>query len=183
MSRRSEGDNIVLIGFMGAGKSTVGRELERLSDFRLVDLDTLIVQQAGQSIPEIFATEGEEGFRDYEASALRSLVGVHRTVIATGGGIIGREENWAVIRRLGPVVYLRATWTTLRLRLAASQGRPLADSGRELTEVEELWRRRLPFYERADISIDTDGLNATEVAKIIVQQIDRRQGNRQCLND
>lgn len=183
MSRRSEGSNIVLIGFMGAGKSTVGRELERLGGFRLIDLDTVIVQQAGRSIPEIFASEGEERFRQYEAAALRSLGGVRRTVIATGGGIIGGEENWAVMRRLGCVVYLRAAWPTLCQRLAGSQGRPLADAGQERTRVEELWLRRLPLYERADISVDTDGLSATAVAMAILQQFDRRQGNRPCLND
>jgi len=183
MSSRSEGDNLVLIGFMGAGKSTVGRELERLGGFRLIDLDSVIVQLAGRSIPEIFATEGEARFRDYETSALGSLVGSHRAVIATGGGIIGREENWKVMRRLGPIVYLRAAWITLRRRLAGSQDRPLADAGQELRQVEELWLRRLPLYERADISVDTDDLNATGVAMTILQKIDRREGKNQCWND
>lgn len=168
MSNRSEGDNLVLVGFMGAGKSTVGRELERLGGFRLVDLDALIVDLAGRSIPEIFASEGEEQFREYEAAALRSLDGAHRAVIATGGGIVGRAENWPVMRRLGPVVYLRATWATLQQRLAGSKGRPLADAGQELSRVEELWRRRLPLYEKADICVDTDGLTASAVARIVL---------------
>lgn len=172
MSRRSEGDNIILVGFMGAGKSTVGRELERLGGFHLIDLDSVIVQQAGRSIPEIFATEGEDRFRDYEAAALRSLGGRHHSVIATGGGVVGREENWTVMRRLGTVVYLRAAWPALRQRLAGSQGRPLADAGQELGQVEDLWRRRLPLYERADFGVDTDALSATEVARAILKQID-----------
>lgn len=176
MSSRSEGDNLILVGFMGVGKSTVGRELERLGGLCLIDLDSVIVQFAGHSIPEIFATEGEERFRDYEAAALRSLVGVRRMVIATGGGIIGREENWKVMHQLGPIVYLRAAWVTLRKRLVGSQGRPLADAGLELRQVEELWRRRLPLYEQADISVDTDDLNATEVAMAILQKIGRREG-------
>ena len=176
MSSRSEGDNLILVGFMGVGKSTVGRELERLGGLCLIDLDSVIVQSAGHSIPEIFATEGEERFRDYEAAALRSLVGVRRMVIATGGGIIGREENWKVMHQLGPIVYLRAAWVTLRKRLVGSQGRPLADAGLELRQVEELWRRRLPLYEQADISVDTDDLNATEVAMAILQKIGRREG-------
>jgi shikimate kinase len=176
MSSRSEGDNLILVGFMGVGKSTVGRELERLGGLCLIDLDSVIVQLAGHSIPEIFATEGEERFRDYEAAALRSLVGVRRMVIATGGGIIGREENWKVMHQLGPIVYLRAAWVTLRKRLVGSQGRPLADAGLELRQVEELWRRRLPLYEQADISVDTDDLNATEVAMAILQKIGRREG-------
>jgi shikimate kinase len=176
MSSRSETDNIVLIGFMGAGKSTVARELERLGDFSLIDLDSLIVQQAGRSIPEIFAGEGEERFRDYEAAALRSLAGARRLVIATGGGIVGREENWQAMHRLGPVVYLRASWPTLSRRLAGSQGRPLADAGQHQQQVEDLWRRRLPLYEQADLCIDTDDLDAAEVAKKILHYIEERQG-------
>jgi len=176
MSSRSDGDNIILIGFMGAGKSTVGRELERLGGLCLIDLDSMIVQLVGRSIPEIFAADGEERFRDYETASLHSLVGVHRTVISTGGGIIGREENWKVMHRLGPIVYLRAAWVTLRKRLAGSQGRPLADAGLEMRKVEELWRDRLPLYEQADISVDTDDLNAPEVAMAILQKIGRREG-------
>jgi shikimate kinase len=183
MSSRSEGDNIVLIGFMGAGKSTVGRELERLGGFHLIDLDAVIVQQAGRSIPEIFASEGEARFREYEAAALRSLGKTHRRVIATGGGIVGREDNWVVMHQHGPIVYLRAAWITLRRRLAGSQGRPLADAEQNLRQVEELWHRRLPLYERADIIVDTDDLNVTDVATAILQQIERHEGKNPCWND
>jgi len=180
MSNPSEGINIVLVGFMGAGKSTIGRELERLGGFRLVDLDAEIVRRTGRSIPEIFAAEGEERFRDYENEALRALTGVHRAVIATGGGIIGREENWQVMRELGPVVYLRAGWSTLRRRLAGSEGRPLAAPGQDMSRVEDLWRRRLPLYENADICIDTDDLDASGVARAILRQIEEQEGRRKC---
>jgi len=166
---------------MGAGKSTVGRELERRCGWRLVDLDAIIVQMTGRSIPEIFAEEGEARFRDYEAQALQSLAGTDGQVIATGGGVIGREENWAQMRRLGPVVYLRAEWSILRQRLANSQGRPLADP-RELARVEELWRKRLPLYEQADISVDTDKLDAAGVAEAILRQLKISRGNRECSN-
>lgn len=176
MSRPSKTVNIVLIGFMGAGKSTVARELERLGDFCLVDLDALIVARTGRSIPDIFADEGEERFRDHESAALRSLAGAQGGVIATGGGIIGREENWQLMRELGPVVYLRASWATLSRRLAGSQGRPLADSGQQRQQVEALWRRRLPLYEQADLCIDTDALSAAEVAREILRYLDGREG-------
>lgn len=179
MYSRSKGDNVILIGFMGAGKSTVGRELERLGGFRLIDLDAVIVHLAGRSIPEIFADEGEERFREYETAALRSLDGDHRTAIATGGGVIGREENWTLMRSLGPVVYLRADWQTLRRRLAGSQGRPLADAGQDSAQVEALWRKRLPQYERADIIVDTDRLDSTQVAQTILRQLENRQKDKQ----
>ena len=170
MSKPFEPSNIVLVGFMGAGKSTVGRELERLCGLRLIDLDTVVVRMTGRSIPEVFAAEGEARFRDYETQALHSLAGTRGGVIATGGGVVGREENWAQMRQLGPVVYLRASWATLRERLATSQGRPLADP-REMLRVEELWRRRLSLYERADISVDTDSLDASEVATAIATKL------------
>lgn len=176
MSLASETTNIVLIGFMGAGKSTVARELERFGGFVLIDLDMLIVEQAGRSITEIFAAEGEERFRDYEAAALRSLAGRQGMVIATGGGIIGRVENWRMMRQLGPVVYLRASWDTLGRRLAGSQGRPLADSGQPRQQVEALWRQRVPFYEQADLCIDTDDLSAAEVARMILRYLKENQG-------
>jgi len=182
MSKVSEPANIVLVGFMAAGKSTVGRELERLCGYRYIDLDTVVVRMAGRSIPEIFTEEGEERFRDFETQALQSLVGSCRRVIATGGGVIGREENWRQMRRLGPVVYLRTAWVTLRKRLANSQGRPLADP-KELTQVEELWRRRLPLYEQADISVDTDELDAAEVAEVILRRLNIARRNTQCSNN
>lgn len=182
MSKPSEPGNIVLVGFMAAGKSTVGRELERLCGYRFVDLDNVVVQMAGCSIPEIFAEEGEGRFRELETQALKSLAGSRGRVIATGGGVIGRVENWAQMRSLGPVVYLRTTWATLRKRLANSQGRPLADP-KELTRVEALWRSRLQLYEQADISVDTDELDAAKVADAILRQLHIAQGNTQCSND
>lgn len=176
MSSHSEPANVVLIGFMGAGKSTVARELERLSGFRLIDLDALIVEQAGRTIEQIFADEGEGHFRDLETAALHSLAGVHGMVIATGGGIVGREANWQIMRQLGLVVYLRASWATLNQRLHGSQGRPLVDAGQQRQQVEALWRRRLPLYEQADLCIDTDALSVTEVAQMILRCIDNKQG-------
>jgi 3-dehydroquinate synthase len=172
MCSASEPGNIVLVGFMGAGKSTVARELHRLGGLTVVDLDELIVSRSGRSIPEIFHEEGEQGFRNRESEALKSLSGCRGTVIATGGGVVGREENWAVMRALGKVVYLRAGWPTLQSRLADGEGRPLADGG-DWERVEALWRRRLPLYGQADLAIDTAGLEAPQVARQILQRLGR----------
>lgn len=171
MCSPSEGGNIVLVGFMGAGKSTVARELGRLAGFRTMDLDAEIVRLQGRSIPEIFAEEGEASFRDFEEQTLRSLSGLRQTVVATGGGVIGRTENWTAMRRLGPVVYLRARWETLRSRIESGDGRPLAARGRDMEEVRTLWEARLPLYAQADLVVDTDERSAIEVAQAVLQML------------
>lgn len=169
------GNNIVLIGFMGAGKSTVGHEIERRAGYRLVDLDALIVECCGRSIPEIFACEGEAAFRGRETEALRSLATACRTVVATGGGVVGKAENWALMRRIGPVIYLRCRWETLRGRIGAASGRPLADGG-DWERVENLYRSRLPLYEQADFIVDGDGSEPAVVAKAILNLLRKREG-------
>lgn len=169
MCAPSSGDNVVLVGFMGAGKTTVAKELGP-AGYDSVDLDDLIVRRCGRSIPEIFAEEGEPFFRDRETEALRSLLGVRRTVVATGGGIVGREENWTLMRRLGLIVYLHADWPLLQSRLAGGEGRPLADSS-DWPRVEALWRSRIPLYERADAIIETGSGTPAEVASAILRKL------------
>ncbi len=169
----SDERNIVLIGFMGSGKSTVAEVLEQ-KGFSRVDLDALIAERAGRTIPEIFADEGEEAFRDLESEALASLGALRRTVVSTGGGIVGRERNWPIMRSIGPVVYLDAAWETLRRRLAEGEGRPLADKG-DWVKVEALWRRRLPLYRRAEVVVETDDLGPNEVAQRILDHVAQRR--------
>lgn len=161
---------IVLVGFMGAGKSTVGRALANLSGLPLVDLDALIVQRQGRTIPAIFAEQGEATFRRYETEALRSLNDASPIILAMGGGIVGRQENWQLMRRLGAVIYLRANWDTLRARLAGSTGRPLATADRTEADVKSLWQQRVPLYEQADLIVDTDGREVDEVAREIFRR-------------
>lgn len=161
---------IVLIGFMGAGKSTVGRALAKVSDMPLVDLDALIVQQQGRTIPAIFAEQGEDVFRKFETEALRSLSDADPIVLATGGGIVGCPENWKLMRCLGRVIYLRASWETLRGRLAGSSGRPLASSDRSEADIANLLQQRIPLYEQADLIIDTDGREVDDVVREIMMR-------------
>ena len=159
---------VVLIGFMGAGKSTVGHALANLSGLPLVDLDALIVQQQGNPIPAIFADQGEAAFRRYETEALHSLTDAGPIILATGGGIVGCQENWQFMRRLGSIVYLRANWKTLRVRLAGSTDRPLATAERGEADIKSLWQQRVPLYEQADLIVDTDGRTVDEVVKEIL---------------
>lgn len=162
---------LVLIGFMGSGKSTVARELSRLNGWPTIDLDAQIVADAGCSIAEIFRRDGEDRFRQLETAALVKLGDLRRSIIATGGGIIGRAENWPLLHRLGVIVYLQATWPTLRQRLAGSTDRPLAAPERGWGEIEQLLRQRQPLYEQADLVVATDHLDAAAVAREILKSI------------
>ncbi|WP_197463749.1 shikimate kinase [Desulfuromonas sp. DDH964] len=161
----------MLIGFMGAGKTTVGAVLAEALGYRLVDLDQLIVLRCGKSIPEIFSEEGEAVFRDYESAALCSLRSTEGTVLATGGGVVGRQENWETLRGIGPVVYLRLPWEIICQRLSGDTQRPLADQRDGGERLRRLWTERAPLYEQADLIIDGDLLTPEEIAGKIIQAL------------
>ncbi len=164
-------DNIVIIGFMGCGKSTVAAELAHLCGWRVLDLDDVIVATAGKTIPEIFAEEGEGFFRSLETSALRGLLGRKGLVVATGGGVVTRNENWPLMRELGPVVFLRTALDILRARLQSPSGRPLAD-GLSWQDIKSRYQQRLPLYQQADVIVDVTDESPAEVARIILRAIE-----------
>lgn len=167
--------NIVLVGFMGSGKSTVARVLTGCCGYRLVDLDAEIERVAGEPIAEIFRRRGETVFRDLESAALAGCVGAERIVLATGGGILGRPANRETMRRIGIVVYLRARAETLRHRLAGSTERPLINQARDWNEIERLLHSRMPLYEGADLIVDTDDRQPESIAQEILQHIREQQ--------
>lgn len=169
--------NIFLVGFMGSGKSTVGRRLAKSLGYVFADLDELLVEREGRSIPQIFAEHGEAWFRDCESAVLAEQVGRTATVFATGGGIVGRKENRALMKQLGTVVYLRVSWPTLQKRLSRSSGRPLADPDQGLESVRQLWESRLAWYEEADFVIDADRLSVNGVVREIVRRLDLEELN------
>jgi len=159
--------SIILVGFMGAGKTTVGIELAALTKRTLCDLDADIVSMAGVPIPQIFAVWGEPHFRDLETAALQRVDRLKIQIVATGGGVVERPENWSRLRALGQTVYLQASWEALRLRLSGGNGRPLACAQGGWDKVESLYLRREPLYRQADYVVDTEGLDAGQVAEII----------------
>lgn len=165
--------NIVLIGFMGAGKSTVGSRLARFLGYRFVDLDRLIVERAGCSIKEIFTRDGEAVFRDYEVAALRTLAGMRRIVVATGGGIVGRSENWLAMHQLGTVAYLQVPWEVLCERIAGDKQRPLADQSDGGERLRQLWESRSPLYEQADLIVECDRKSPEQIARWITAALER----------
>ena len=159
---------ITLTGFMGSGKTTVGKVLADFLGCPFMDLDDLIVKKAGKSIPEIFAQDGEPAFRQLEARLLRQTVEKYTentVVLALGGGAVTAPASAALLREKTVCIYLRATLETLLSRLEGeTAGRPLADAS-----LADRLAAREPLYEQtAHVIIDTDGLSPDEVADEII---------------
>ena len=165
---------VYLVGFMGAGKSTVGRLLARSLGCPFVDLDAAIAATAGESIAEIFRRQGEAGFRALESAVLRGLPEVGRQVVATGGGIVERPENLDYMRRNGTILHLSADWESLRKRLEGCTERPLANPQQGWPAVEALYRRRQALYAGAEAEFDTTESAPAECAARITRYL---QGN------
>lgn len=158
--------NIVLVGLMGSGKTTVGRIVAQMVGFQLIDTDHVIVEEAGKSIPEIFATEGEAAFRLRESAALRSLLGKRGCVIATGGGIVTQPRNIPILRQLGYIAWLEADPERLARRTSQNSNRPLlANEEDPKAKLERLLGERKPLYKSvADLRIQTAELTPQETA-------------------
>ena len=159
---------ITLTGFMGSGKTTVGKVLADFLGCPFMDLDDLIVKKAGKSIPEIFAQDGEPAFRQLEARLLRQTVEKYTentVVLALGGGAVTAPASASLLHEKTVCIYLRATLETLRARLEGeTASRPLADAS-----LADRLAAREPLYEEtAHVIIDTDGLTPDEVADEII---------------
>jgi shikimate kinase len=156
-------NNIILIGFMGAGKSSVGRLLARRLGRCLVETDDMITAREARSIPEIFAAEGEAYFRAAEEEVLRLLALKRNEVIATGGGLPCRDGRPEALRALGTVVWLSGDFDVLLDRARRGGDRPML-AGKTRDEIRGLYRAREPFYRRADVSVDTTSRTPDQVA-------------------
>jgi shikimate kinase len=139
--------NLFLIGMMGTGKTTVGEVLARRMGYYFFDTDILIERVSQKTIPEIFAMEGELGFREIESRVLAEISAYTKSVVATGGGIITQQQNWSYLHH-GCVVWLDAPLDLIRERIATDENRPLK------ANLEELLQLREPLYRQADIKIE-----------------------------
>ncbi|MBR6390686.1 MAG: shikimate kinase [Lachnospiraceae bacterium] len=151
--------NIILIGFMGSGKSTMGIRLSYRMKQPYIDTDKYIERKAGRSISEIFETDGEDAFRQMETEALEALIadGIRDHVIATGGGMPMKEENHALLRKLGVVIWLRIRPESVLERLASDTSRPLLQRPDRETLIRDLMEKRAPMYAKcADVTVDVD---------------------------
>jgi len=168
----SKGENVFLIGPMGAGKTAVGKQLARMLRLTFVDSDSEIERRTGVDIPFIFEKEGEEGFRRRERAAIDDLTRRSGVVLATGGGAVLSPENRSALTSRGTVIYLHASvWQQID-RTRHSTNRPLLQTADPEGRLEELMLTREPIYrEIADVVVDTDGRRVKEVAREIVRQI------------
>lgn len=167
---------IVLIGFMGSGKSTVGRILARRLGRVFVDTDGLVEGRAGKSISRIFAEDGESAFRDGEAAALRALEARRGIVAATGGGAPVQARNAWFFAQDAATFHLRVSLTAALERARHGRERPLLRQPEH--EVRKLYERRLPFYEALGTGVETDGRSPDEVAGEIVRLLARPTPSR-----
>jgi shikimate kinase len=167
---------LFLTGFMGAGKTVVGRELASLLDCPFLDIDEIVERRSGKSIAVLFAREGESAFRELESAVLRETTYPEECVVATGGGALVNSDNLAFVKACGFVVWLNPTFDTIAARIGrqGEQDRPLFSSRQE---VEKLYRSRLPAYEKADLQLD---VSASETVSEVARQIIERMRHQVC---
>ena len=168
-------DNLILIGFMGAGKTTVGKLLAREKGLQFVDTDDWIVAEQKQSIPDIFSKYGESFFRDLETDLLRRMKeDTRHSVISVGGGMPVREENRKLLRALGCVIYLSPEKERILGRVKSDGSRPMLKGEDLERRAERLMRERESSYRKAaHLCVRTDGRNVHQVAQIIRQETRR----------
>lgn len=171
-ARKLFGYNIVLIGFMGAGKTTVSDYLSTMFAMKIVEMDQMIVEREGMSIPDIFATYGEEYFRDQETRLLMELQEESNLVISCGGGTALRECNVAEMKKNGRVVLLTASPEVILERVKDSDDRPVLQGRKTVKDITELMEQRRERYEAAaDIVIQTDHKSVLQICEELVQRL------------
>ncbi|MDJ1177795.1 shikimate kinase [Roseofilum sp. BLCC_M91] len=165
--------SLFLVGMMGAGKTTVGQELAKRFNYRFFDTDTLIERVTGTDIPQLFATQGEERFRQLETQILGQLSAQLRSVISTGGGIVLKPENWGYLRH-GIVVWLDVPPEVLYDRLKTDETRPLLKTENPLETLQKLCDRRQSLYAQADLHLTLTGAESPEkVTDTVLTQLPR----------
>ncbi|EIJ33979.1 shikimate kinase AroK [Thiothrix nivea] len=168
--------NIILVGLMGAGKSTIGRQLARRLNLEFYDSDKVIEERTGVSIPTIFAIEGEQGFRDREEQIIEELCALPGILLATGGGSVLRETNRAHIKAGGCVIYLRASADQLFQRIKHDKNRPLMQTDKPLQTLRDLLKAREPLYmEVADLIVPTGKQKANIILRDIHNKLKQLQ--------
>ena len=163
--------NIVLTGFMGTGKTTIGRELSKMLHMRLVDIDAEIEKAQKIKINEIFRIYGEQYFRDVETDMIKKLSSEKNIIIATGGGAVLRYENMEALKENGIIFCLNACTETIMERTSRSEDRPLLKVEKPKEKISEMLSFRRPFYEKAGIMIETDSKTPLEIVEEIMEII------------
>ena len=162
--------NIVLMGFMGAGKTTIGKKLASALKYEFIDTDKWIEKEQGRKISDIFAEDGEAAFRDMETDMLKRLQNrTEKFVLSIGGGMPVREENRALLRNLGAVIYLKTSKEEIIRRVSGNKNRPLLQGGDLEEKVTNLMNAREHIYvETAHVEVITDGKTPSKVVENIM---------------
>ena len=164
--------NIFLIGFMGTGKSTIAEALKRKYDMQIVDMDAEIEKEQKMAISDIFATKGEEYFRDLETQLIKDLQKKDNVVVSCGGGAVLRDENITEMRKSGKVVLLNATPETILQRVKNSHNRPLLEGNKNIDFIRELMSKREDKYSyAADITVNVDNRAVVEIADEVYSEV------------
>ncbi len=164
--------NIFLVGPMGAGKSTLGRQLAEIAKYQFYDTDKLITDQTGVDIPTIFDYEGEKGFRERESNAIKRIVKNHRIVLATGGGSVLKKNNRKLLKKRGFVVYLKTTVEEQLIRIGDDTNRPLMQTEKPEQTLRDLMAERSPLYEEtAHLVFDTNAHKINTMAADLYHEI------------
>ncbi|MFX0072509.1 MAG: shikimate kinase [Candidatus Hermodarchaeota archaeon] len=166
-------DSIALIGFMATGKTSIGKKLALAlgADYKFIETDQIIIEEAGKSIPEIFSEDGEIRFREYEIEACKKASKLHKVVISCGGGIVLNKINIDYLKRNSHIVLLQATAEEIyeRAMKDGQETRPVIDKEDPKKEIEMVLKFRKPFYEAAaEITIDTTGKSIDDIVKKII---------------
>ena len=162
-------ENIFLIGFMGAGKSTVARAMKKHYGMRLIEMDEQIEKQEKMSVPKIFEVHGEPYFRKLETDLLEGLSSQENTVVSCGGGVPMRACNVEAMRKSGKVIYLSTSPQQIYERVKTSHNRPLLEGNMNVEYISDLLSQRLPKYmEAADAVVSTDGKSVEDICKEII---------------
>jgi len=160
---------VILTGFMGSGKSSVGKLLSESLGCNFIDLDNVIVSETGKTINEIFAESGEESFRKLESKCLQRVLNNGLSVVAGGGGLVIAESNRQMMRNSGFVINLSASFESVLKRLEGATDRPLYSGQDAVNRVQRLMEERKQFYADADIRIDTDNKSVEDVVAEILK--------------
>lgn len=168
--------NIFLIGFMGCGKSTVASGLQRMYGKKVVEMDQLISERQGMSIPDIFDKYGETYFRDLESKLVEEIQGMENQVVSCGGGVVLREQNVAKMKENGLVVLLTAKPETILERVKYDNNRPVLKGKKTVAGITELMEARREKYEAAaDIVIRTDKKSISKICEEVMQKLAERE--------
>ncbi|MFH0912754.1 MAG: shikimate kinase [Candidatus Omnitrophota bacterium] len=168
-------NNIYLVGFMGTGKTSVGRQLAKKKKWQFMDLDDLIELKEKRVISSIFAEDGEPYFRKVEKKALREVAKEKRFVVACGGGVVLDKDNIKVMKDTGIIVCLSASPEVILKRTAAYRHRPLLNVGNPKKQIGLLLKLRAPYYAQADKTINTSRISAEEVVAKILKLVSKKK--------